>query len=248
MTLRIRIALDHTPPSRRAMEWAAQMAMQWQAPLEALFIEDSRLFEIAQLPFIRQIDVSGSGSAFDPDSLSHEIKRQSQSLEKALQELAERRELALEFRTVRGRVLNEIRRACEEVGLLIIQGRRSVSSLPRETVMAVFDGSEAAAEVLQIALRAVPPTSLHLLLQADTPEQAQALRAQVGQMMRDAGIESLPSSYLPQHDGDHLLHLATLEQPTALFVASNNTLLEDHVLEALSTRLPCPLAIVGQGM
>ena len=100
--------------------------------------------------------------------------------EQQLRELAAREELSLQFSRVRGRLLEEIRRAGEDVGLLVLQGFQP--SRPRlaqqttlqsgESAMVLFDGSAAASKALKLALQSLPAESLHVLIQADSREQA----------------------------------------------------------------------------
>jgi len=247
-TLRIRIAMDYSPLNPAAMAWTASLARRLQAQMEARFIEDLELFQIAELPFTR----CGPGQ-FDVQTLGRQMQEQALRQEQQLRELAAREELSLQFSRVRGRLLEEIRRAGEDVGLLVLQGFQP--SRPRlaqqtalqsgETAMVLFDGSAAASKALKLALQSLPAESLHVLIQADNREQAAESLVQLQVLAEQTGIQALRTSFLPLHDGEHLIHLARLERPAAVFLAQNNSLLADHPLRELISALPCPLAIVG---
>lgn len=249
--MRIRIALDYSPLNAAAMAWTASLARRLQAQMEARFIEDQELFQIAALPFTR----CESGQ-FDVQTLDRQMQEQALRLEGELRELAAREELSLQFDRVRGRLLEEIRRAGEDVGLLVLQGfqptRPRLGQLAAvqsgDTAMVLFDGSEPAASALRLALQSLPSDSLHVLIQAQDREQAANLLSQLQTLAGQAGVQSLRTGFLPLHDGEHLLHLARLERPAAVFLASNNSLLADHPLRELISALPCPLAIVGQSV
>jgi hypothetical protein len=247
---RIRIVFDYSPLNLAAMEWTTQLAHRLQAEMDARFIEDLELFQIAQLPFTRH-----SGGEFNPEVLALEMVKQASQLEQQLRELATKQEIPMHFSRVRGRVLEEIRRACEDVSLLVLQGfqpsrpRLGEQAVPRmgETVMVVFDGSKVAIHALTIALQSIPPQSLHVLIQADDREQAREKIAQLELLLGQNDVGKVRTSFLPLHDGDHLIHLARLEQPAAIFLPHNNALLADHPMRELISALPCPLAIVGSG-
>ena len=248
---RIRIVLDYSPLNLPAMEWTTRLAHRLQAEMDARFIEDMELFQIAQLPFTRR----GAGD-FNPDILELEMVKQATQLERQLRDLTSRNEMALQFSRVRGRVLDEIRRACEDVSLLVLQGFQPsrprlgtrVAAQMGDTVMVIFDGSAAAGHAVSMALQSIPPQSLHVLIQADDREQAREKVAQLEPLLSLSGVSGgVHTSFLPLHDGEHLIHLARLEHPAAIFVAHNNTLLADHPMRELISALPCPLAIVGNG-
>jgi hypothetical protein len=99
---------------------------------------------------------------------------------------------------------------------------------------------------LNMALQSLPTESLHVLIQADSREQAAEKIGQLQGLAESLGIQGLRTGFLPLHDGEHLIHLARLERPAAIFLAQNNPLLADHPLRELISALPCPLAIVGQ--
>jgi len=249
--MRIRIALDYSPLNPAAMAWTASLARRLQAQMEARFIEDLELFQIAELPFTR----CGPGQ-FDVQTLGRQMQEQALRLEGELRELVAREELSLQFSRVRGHLLEEIRRAGEDVGLLVLQGFQP--SRPRlgqqamvqsgETAMVLFDGSKQAAAALKLALQSLPAESLYVLIQAQDRSQATQTLAQLQALAGQAGVAALRTGFLPLHDGEHLLHLARLERPAAVFLASNNTLLADHPLRELISVLPCPLAIGGQAV
>lgn len=246
--LRLRIALDHSPCDPRTLAWTVQLARRLEAQLDARFIEDRDLYTLAELPFQGR-----PGDGLTPQGLDQAMQRQARRLESQLRELTEREALELSFNRVRGALLEEVRRAQEGVGLLVLQGFQparpklaSVTQRPAgSTVMVLFDGSEAAQRTLALALEGTPADSLLVLLQADNREQARQELEDLGTLTQGLGARDLRRGFLPRHDGEHLLHLVGLEHPAAVFVAQNNVLLEDHPLRELISALPCPLVITG---
>ena len=52
---RILVALDASPSSLVALEEAAKLAAVWDAELAGVFVEDSELLRMAQLPFMQTV-------------------------------------------------------------------------------------------------------------------------------------------------------------------------------------------------
>ena len=99
---RIVIALDATCETLPALEAAAALAARWRAEVRALFVEDVSLFHIAELPFTRQVAVGHAQLPLERASLDAELKAIARRAERALQEMARRRNLGWSFETVRG--------------------------------------------------------------------------------------------------------------------------------------------------
>ncbi|RME35166.1 MAG: hypothetical protein D6786_02685, partial [Gammaproteobacteria bacterium] len=69
-TERIVIALDLDTGARPALELAATLAALLDRELEALFVQDQDLLNLAALPFVSEIDrLSGVSRHLDPGTL-----------------------------------------------------------------------------------------------------------------------------------------------------------------------------------
>ena len=68
---RILVAIDASRQDLESLEHAAELAACEQAKLTALFVEDATLFQLAELPFAQEYDLSsGSARALEPQSVA----------------------------------------------------------------------------------------------------------------------------------------------------------------------------------
>lgn len=128
---RILVALDASPASRYAAQAAVELAVQVQARLEGLFVEDEALLELAALPLAAPWGGRGSGGAAEADSPwsseawgEEAVERRLRALavraRAVLEEVARERGLEAGFRVRRGRVTEEILRGVEDADVLVL--------------------------------------------------------------------------------------------------------------------------------
>lgn len=126
---RILVAMDASQGSLSALETATALAELVQAELEGLFIEDADLLALANLPFSREVRLTGGGvQALDVAVLERDIRLHAMAARRAMQRAAARRRLRWTFRSVRGSVSSELASAARSVDILCI-GRRGQSLL-----------------------------------------------------------------------------------------------------------------------
>jgi len=178
---RILVALDASSDSMAALEVAVQLAVEFRAELVGLFVEDSNLLNMADLPVTREV---GSYTAVSRDLDRAAMERQLRALraaaERALAHAAEHARLRYSFRVSRGSVHVEVLKAATEVDLVTLGhlgwascGRRGVGSTARlvlgqgvvpvllaqhalqagSPVFVVYDGTPAARHGLAFAAR-----------------------------------------------------------------------------------------------
>jgi hypothetical protein len=104
-------------PQETAVDAALCLAQAFDSEMESLFIEDRQLFDLADLPFAREISLSGRKSR----TLSaHRLEREMRTLASALQRrvLARARaaEVKAEARVVREEPVRALAKACAENG------------------------------------------------------------------------------------------------------------------------------------
>lgn len=98
---RILVALDVSEQSRAALESAARLAAGLQAELVGLFVEDSELLQIAELPVSRLVGPGGI-AALDAALLRRAFKVQAAEARRALEATAERWQVKSSFQVTRG--------------------------------------------------------------------------------------------------------------------------------------------------
>lgn len=183
---RILVALDASPHSRAALEMAVQIAADFQAELDGLFVKDENLLRAAQLPFAAEVrSYSLSPRRLNDRRVERQLRYQAQRAEAVLQDLTEHAEVSYDFRVAEGHVTEELLAAAENTDLLamgktstrssrrrlgttsqrllaeapapVLVLRRSVRQ-PRP-ILTYYDGSDRATSALQIAaqLASRPP-------------------------------------------------------------------------------------------
>lgn len=118
---RIVVAVDGSAHSRAALEVAASLAARLRAELEAVFVEDIDLCNLAALPFSTEFDMAtGRARPFDDRALAIQLREEAARVRGTLEALARRSRLRSSFRVTRGRVAAEVLSAAGGADLLIL--------------------------------------------------------------------------------------------------------------------------------
>lgn len=115
-----RVVLQLGPSGRlseTAVAAALHVAQAYQSEIEALFVEDRQLFDIASFPFAREIAFSGRTSrTLSIDDVARELRHVSQALQRKVEALARKAEIACRCRIVRDEPVHALAAACAENG------------------------------------------------------------------------------------------------------------------------------------
>ncbi|KZK73469.1 MAG: universal stress protein UspA [Pelodictyon luteolum] len=199
---RIAVAIDCSPHSMASLKAARELAERLQADIQGIFVEDSNLFRLAELPFSCEIrPYNQEPRVIEPAELERAVRRQAQKAESALLAAIENSTLRHSFITRRGLVPEEVVAAALESDLLVlgrsgksptcrrglgstaqkalVEGKKPLLimrhgiSATEEPCLALYDGSEGAEKALQAALFLTPPEALlHVLILENDPEEA----------------------------------------------------------------------------
>jgi nucleotide-binding universal stress UspA family protein len=116
---RILVALDASPHSLAALEAAVNLAANMNAELLGLFVEDTALLRLAEIPCAREIlYFSTAETPLSRASMESGFKAQAEQVRKALAAAARRAHVEWSFRTARGDVASEVLAAASDVDLL----------------------------------------------------------------------------------------------------------------------------------
>ncbi len=210
---RILVALDVSEQSRAALEAAARLAGGLNAELVGLFVEDSDLLRMAELPVTRLVGARGTG-ALDPAMLRRAFKVQAAEAREALERSAEQWQVKWSFRVTRGSSAEAVVAEAGDFDLVALgrTSRPAVRTAPlgataRRTAMAAScsvlvsrGGQRAGCPLLTLyegGTRALPLTaelsrvfacSLIVGVLAETPERAAALEAEAETWLRESGL------------------------------------------------------------
>ncbi|MDJ0942327.1 MAG: universal stress protein [Kiloniellales bacterium] len=210
---RILVALDVSEQSRAALEAAARLAEGLNAELVGLFVEDSDLLRMAELPVTRLVGARGTGS-LDPAMLRRAFKVQAAEARAALERTAEQWQIKWSFRIAQGSSAEAVVAEAGDFDLVALgrTSRPAVRTAPlgataRRTAMAAScsvlvsrSGKRAGCPLVALyegGARALPLTaqlarvfacSLIVGVLADTPERAAALEGEAATWLREAGL------------------------------------------------------------
>lgn len=161
---RITVALDASASSLAALEAALELAAQWGAEVQGLFVEDIDLLRWASLPFATEVG-HHSGEFRRPNR--PDVERQLQALaDRAhahLRQAAKRRQVRTSFRKVQGNVVTELREAFSEADLVTL-GRgerpRTIPSGLGSTARALAAGRRGLVLVVSHRVRLASPVAV----------------------------------------------------------------------------------------
>lgn len=118
---RILLALDSSSPRPEMLAEAARLARRLNAELNALFIEDVNLLNLAELPFARHTNLfSRVAEPVDRAAMESRLRVQAARMRQAVETAALQAGLRWTFRTVRGRIVEEVIAAAADQDLLLV--------------------------------------------------------------------------------------------------------------------------------
>lgn len=271
---RILVALDSSRESLAVLEQAAGLAARLEAELDALFVEDIDLFNLAGLPFAREFNLlTPTGRVLDEATLEREMKALAALARRAVEEAAQQRNLRWAFRVARGRVETELLSATgtSDIVALPRAGRSAAGpgALTRLTriivetaacsvllaasaeagqagpVAAVFDASPAGEDTLDVAARLAAGDGRPLtVLVPGQPGEADRLEALARKRLRRSGV-SLSFRRIAGTGTAELLR-AVERVGAHMLVLPGETVTRKSVAPAIE-RAGCAVLLVGAG-
>jgi len=170
---RILVALDASPHSLAALQAAVDLAAKMHAELLGLFVEDTTLLRLTEIPCAREVlYFSAAEAPLTRASMESRLRAQSEQARSALEAAAQRAQVAWSFRAARGKVAAEVLAAAAEVDLLALgRGGWSLGSRLR-TGSTALEIAASSLPVLLLPERGVPENP-HLLVYYDGSPAAQ---------------------------------------------------------------------------
>jgi nucleotide-binding universal stress UspA family protein len=180
MIHRILVALDASPSSLTALRLAAELAAHLEAELCGLFVEDVDLLRFAEAPYAREILLpSATEVPVTRAGMEFSLRAQSQRMQATLEAAARAANVAWQFRTVRGRVTEEVLAAAGGADLLAM-GRVGWSLGTRTRIGSTARGLVSGSAMVLLLPERVTLSRFHLVVYFDaTPAARRALLAAV---------------------------------------------------------------------
>ncbi|MDR4498941.1 MAG: universal stress protein [Candidatus Scalindua sp.] len=269
----ILVALDASPHSLAALEAAADMAAHLNAELSGLFIEDINLLNLADLPFIKQVDpFSASLRPIDRQHISRQFRMHAIRARKALEQVANRTNVQWSFRVIRGYVTAEIMAAASEADLVILgkagwsptrekrlgsTAQKILSESPCLTlvlqqgvrlelrVMVLFDKSEDAHKALEVAVQVLQGKTgqLTVLLSVEDENVLQKIHAQIDTFLQEYDLKAHYYK-LTDINAQRLASIVKREKIGVLLLPGSSHLLKEEPLQTLLKQVECSVLIV----
>jgi nucleotide-binding universal stress UspA family protein len=161
---RITVALDASASSLAALEAAIELAVQWGAEVQGLFVEDVDLLRWASLPFATEVG-HHSGEFRKPSrpDMERQLQTLAERAQSHLRRAAERRKVRASFRKVQGNVVQALREAFAETDLVTLgRGERSrtIPSGLGSTARALAAGQRGLVFVISHRVRLASPVAV----------------------------------------------------------------------------------------
>lgn len=267
---RILVALDLSEDSLAALEASAELAQALGAELMGLYVEDQSVLHLTRLPFAREVDaLSGHARPLESRALEGQLRSAGTRARNALEAAASRRSVAWSFRTVRGKVSAEIRRAAREAEAdLVVLGvcSRLPGRAPGSTTRAVaespvrvlvlrrrlglggavrvgWDGGRAAREALELASLLARATGSRLVVIDLSAPEVDGPAGALGELLERSAV---PARVIRPSRGGAAGLLGTLARTGGGLVVLPRTLLPRGGMELRFLGRPSgPVLLVG---
>ncbi len=100
---RILLAIDASLQGEDVLETAVDTAALLKAHLLVLFVEDTNLLRLAELPFAKELDrSSGTTRSLEPGGIRRALQADAQRFRKRLNKASEKRKIRVSMKVVRG--------------------------------------------------------------------------------------------------------------------------------------------------
>jgi hypothetical protein len=103
-------------PHDTAVDAAVRLAQAFHSEIDSLFIEDGQLFDLADLPFSREISLSGRPRTFSMDGLARDMQTHASALQRHVLARAQAADVVAHPRVMRADPVGALARACTENG------------------------------------------------------------------------------------------------------------------------------------
>ena len=169
---RVLVVLDASPENPVMLETAVGLAAGLGTELQALFVEDTNLLRLTELPFLRAVDpYSGATRKLSSQNMQRGMRAYASRAREALARTASRSRVRWSFRTVQGTGASGILAVASDADLVVLGGpSRPTDPATQEAV------SKATGSVLVLRERVRPGRPV-LVLYDGTPGSLRALEA-----------------------------------------------------------------------
>ncbi len=246
---RVVLELCSGQASPAALEAAIWVARAFQSEIEALFVENVQLIELANYPFAREISLSGRSRAISAQDIERHFRFASRSFCSQVEQRARAAEVPLLPRIVRDDPIHAIEAACSEKGpwnLVALAAPFTSGAFP--SLNRLFD-TVSGTTGLMVVGPFCKPTPGPIVLAVEQIEQLTALLATAERLAAvaacDIAICLVASHEADLHEIEPSARLALADQPRVSTVIAELTSGSPTALAQRLRRLK-PQLILGQ--
>ena len=250
------VVLDPSGDSLALLETAVNLASQLQADLEALFVEDSDLLRVADLPYAFEVTLSSAEERkTSRQAMSRSMEAHAAHARSRLETAAGRARIQWSFRTVRGRRIETVFAEASGSDLLLVghmrqslfAAPRQRAAEPRHAVYSAYHGGIAADHALSVARELAERDGADLtvvLPETASPEESQRLARTVAEALSGS---PLPVRFRRCRADDACLLAAVLSSAWAdavVLPVDHPVARDEKQFQIFLSRLPCPVILV----
>lgn len=270
---RILVALDSTGINRDILQAAASLAMQLDAELSALFVEDINLLRLAELPIAREMVYgSAAGRKTSVASMEQSIVAQTARLRRLVETIASQHQMEIPFNVLRGDIAREVCSASEQTDLLVVgkntlqlRHSRKIGKITRSVlamascnlllvqhgaiidrpVTVFYSGSASSRKALQLAIQLVRQDhdNLKVILPACPEQDYQKLVQEVSDTTQPYGFEA-GFLALKENSVEAILEAVTMNRASLLLLDSQSPVFDANKFQDLLELATTPIIIL----
>lgn len=266
---RILIALDASNAAPGNLGVATELASRLRAELLGLFVVDDELLQLAALPFTTQVNMTTGGrQPLDPAELETQMANLAAFARRRLETMATRDRVTWSFRTVRGRIANEVASAAEGTDLVIVEGghhggpAHARFGLPTSAtamrvtqsvlilrdgrrvegrIFVVFDGTAQSEKAMQMSNALTPDKAMLTILLPQSKYQALETRAR--ELLGDSAEAVKMEAFSADTLADLCQHVGRSDTGLVVVGADNRMLLGSDIASLLNS-VTCTVLLV----
>lgn len=271
---RILVAVDHSKRSGTALEAAAMVAKITKANIHGLYVQEEHWQSLSGRPSATFVnELTGKTQLLEENRLEREAKLIAGRLKRRLRAISHQHEIAHQWRSVRGEVIEEILKAGKEADLITI-GRRGSSMLQKKklgstaraviersekpvlvltgnlilsrAITVVYDASEECKKCLRFGLSIAKKnrSRLFILVVNNRGEKETDRDKEIEQMIDKARIP-VNVTTLDHPSIGNFIHIIKRQRPGLMLISKKQPLLKDGSPEVMLQYLDCAILLMN---
>lgn len=247
---RIIVSVDAGGFNLSTLEATVLLASYLQADLCGLFIEDTDLLQLANLPFTREITLhTGMSRDLNSSSIESNLMAMAAHMRQTLEALTKISNVGCTFRTVRGPRLESVIKESEEYQLALMLPKKRLTEYRRDVtvtannrpIVLFYDDSLQARRALQVIRSLSNDVNVkHLLIMATT----QAADIEIAKQL-PASQYHLSIQHVSEYNIRDVINLLKSHSPGMVILPLEDILLKQgREVRKLLDVLACPLVLV----